>query len=88
MIEAWFVENIELYDTEFILCNLLHGVIGQGIYHESNYMKVCGTRGLDIPEEDYFNLRQVGEIDWVYDVKEKMWDFEWEAHLPYSPFSH
>ena len=51
-------------------------------------MKDCGARGIEMPKEDYCNLRQVSEIDWVYDVPEKMWDFEPEAHLPYSVFSH
>ena len=88
MIDAWFTKNIDLYDNEFILSNLCCSKFGKGIYGESNYMKVCGARGIEIPEEDYCNLRQVHEIDWVYDVREKMWDFEPEAHLPYSVFSH
>mgnify|MGYP003645616713 CR=1 FL=1 len=88
MTEAWFTKNIELDNNEFTLSNLCYAKFAQGVYHQSNYMKGCGARGIEIPDEEYFNPCQVSEIDWVDDVREKMWDFEWEAHLPYSPFCH
>ena len=45
-------------------------------------------RGIEIPYGDYFNPDQVSEIDWLDDVREKMWDFEAEGHLPYTVYSH
>ena len=89
MREAWFTHNINMYDTEFTTCNLCYAKFGEGIFHESNYMRDCGVMGLEITEDNYFSSEEISEIDWYNESQHSIWDnFEEEGHLPYTPYSH
>ena len=88
MQEAWFTRNIELYESKFILCNLCYAKFSEGVFGKSNYMTKCGATCIEIPKEDYFDPRQVSEIDWLDDIPEIMWDFPGEGHLPYTVYCH
>ena len=88
MSRVWFVGNTELYDTNFITCNLCYSKFSKRLCDDSLYLSDCGVKGFEIDGYGYFNPGGVPEIDWLDDVPERMWEFEPDAHLPYSLYSH